>query len=163
MKKYYKLLFFFVFCTGFSAHKFYVGVTQCDYIPKQKALQITTRVFIDDLQDEINFLQQQKIELATEREPKNVDTFYKTYLAAHLKFYINGNFRNFQYIGKKYKGNAVIFFLEIDSIAAMKRLKVANTILIKTIREQKNIFQTKIYNQKKSFIFSEKQKIQRVF
>lgn len=168
MKKYFiktKIcyIFVFVFCTSFHFHKFYVSVTQCDYVPSQKSLQITIRIFMDDLQEEINFLKTEKIELATEREPKNVNEIYKKYLERNLQFFVNGHLKKFEYIGKKYKGNTAIFFLEITSIEKIAYLKLKNTILIQTIKQQKNIVQTKIYNQKKSFVFSKDEKIKQIF
>ena len=39
-----------VLICGFSAHKFYVGVFQIDYFKEKKYIQITARLFIDDLE-----------------------------------------------------------------------------------------------------------------
>ena len=39
-----------VLICGFSVHKFYVGVFQVDYFKEKKSVQITARLFIDDLE-----------------------------------------------------------------------------------------------------------------
>ena len=40
----------FIFSSAFTFHKFYVGVFQVDYFKEKKAVQITARLFIDDLE-----------------------------------------------------------------------------------------------------------------
>ena len=39
----------FVLTSAFAFHKFYVGVFQVNYAAEKKMLQITSRIFIDDL------------------------------------------------------------------------------------------------------------------
>ena len=36
--------------SAFAWHKFYVSVSQIDYVPKKKRIEITSRIFIDDLE-----------------------------------------------------------------------------------------------------------------
>ena len=44
------ILVLFVLSSAFAFHKFYVGVFQVDYFKEKKAVQITARLFIDDLE-----------------------------------------------------------------------------------------------------------------
>ena len=39
-----------VLLSSFAWHKFYVSVTQIDYVPNKKRIEITHRIFIDDLE-----------------------------------------------------------------------------------------------------------------
>ena len=53
MKNRYKivvLLTVFVFMSSFVVHKFYVSVTQIDFVPKKQRIEITSRIFIDDFE-----------------------------------------------------------------------------------------------------------------
>jgi len=52
MKKkwFYPLLgILFLSLSAFAFHKFYVGVFQVEYAAEKKMIQITSRIFIDDL------------------------------------------------------------------------------------------------------------------
>ena len=52
MKKrtlYIFVAFIFLTLSAFTAHKFYMGIYQINYAPEKKMLQITSRIFIDDL------------------------------------------------------------------------------------------------------------------
>ena len=44
------LVVLFALSSAFTFHKFYVGVFQVDYFKEKKAVQITARLFIDDLE-----------------------------------------------------------------------------------------------------------------
>ena len=46
----YTFLGFLFFATSsFAVHKFYVAVYQVNFAPEKKMLQITSRIFVDDL------------------------------------------------------------------------------------------------------------------
>ena len=52
MRKKIKIVFIAIFFIGlcsFTIHKFYVSVTQINFVPEKKVIQITARFFIDDL------------------------------------------------------------------------------------------------------------------
>ena len=52
MKKqvlYPSLVLLFLTSSVFTLHKFYMAVYQINYAPEKKMLQITSRIFIDDL------------------------------------------------------------------------------------------------------------------
>lgn len=141
-------------CTAMISHKFYMSLTQINYSVQQKALQITLRIFIDDLETEINALSPDKIELATDREPLDIALIYKNYLKNHLHFQINNDSKIFEYLGKEYKNDQVIFYLEIAEIDSITSLEVENTILNSSFPEQENIIKTSLYDTYKSFILT---------
>ncbi len=62
------------------AHKFYVSVTNISYSEKDRALQITSRIFIDDFEQVL--LERYGIEahLATDSETALADEFIEKYL-----------------------------------------------------------------------------------
>ena len=71
MKKSYKIIFlFFCFalCSSFVAHKFYVSVTQIDYVPNKKRIEITSRIFIDDFEKALTKKYKKKPNLTSTNE-----------------------------------------------------------------------------------------------
>lgn len=132
-----------------------MSITHVNYIEKQKAVQITLRVFIDDLQTELNLESTtDQIELATDREPKNIDITYHTYLKEKFKININSTEKEFEYLGKKYDHDMVVFYIEIPDIEHIKSIQIQNTILCDLYSEQENILRTDINNIKKSHILT---------
>ncbi|MFC2110391.1 DUF6702 family protein [Bacteroidota bacterium] len=141
-------------CSSFAAHKYYISITQINYVPEQNSLQIISRIFIDDLQNELNTSLETDIELATDREPKNVNDIYRNYLQKKLSFIINNSLIHFEYIGSEYENDQVVFYLEISNIPTLKKLEVGNQILTSSFEEQKNIIKFHAIKQNKSFILN---------
>ena len=48
--RYFTPIILVVLLSSFAWHKFYVSVTQIDYVPNKKRIEITHRIFIDDLE-----------------------------------------------------------------------------------------------------------------
>jgi hypothetical protein len=153
-KQYFLLLLTCVTLVSFSTHKFYLSLTQIDYVATQKSLQIVTRIFTDDLEFALNQRAQiDTLELNTERTPKNIDKLYADYLRKKLQFKVNNTVREFDYIGSEYSDGMVLFYLEIPKIDSLQQLEVRNQILISSISEQENIVKTKIYKRHKTTLF----------
>ncbi len=139
---------------SFSTHKFYLSLTQINYVETQKSLQIVTRIFTDDLELALNErAQTDTLELNTKRTPKNIDKQFDDYLRQKLQFKVNNTLREFDYIGSEYSDGMVLFYLEIPSIDSLQQLEVRNKILIHSISEQENIVKTKIYDRHKTTLF----------
>ncbi|WP_139959648.1 DUF6702 family protein [Flavicella sediminum] len=141
-----------LFCSSFTVHKYYMSITQINFVAEQKALQITSRVFIDDLQTELNDRLKTEIELATEREPKNIGKIYQDYLSKNLAFIVNDSLVPFQYIGSEYQNDQVVFYLEVTAISNLKKIEISNQLLTQTFDEQNNIVKVNAFNKNKSFI-----------
>ena len=89
MKKTILITFFgllFLMLTSFSVHKFYVALYQVNYAPEKKMLQITTRIFVDDLNNVVGKKYAKKINLGAEKETVEDVSLLKKYFSE--KFYI---------------------------------------------------------------------------
>ena len=69
---------FFMLSTAFSNHKYFMSLMQIDYVQEQHALQVTVRIFLDDLQTALNAVENSAIEIATDREPEGIEKRYRT-------------------------------------------------------------------------------------
>ena len=149
----------FLFMTSFAVHKYYISVSHINYIETQKAIQITQRIFIDDLQTELNSTlnKTNQIELATDREPNNIDSIYRTYLKENFKIDINATERKIKYLGKKYKDDMIIFYLEIPDVSEVNTIQIQNNTLYNSFSEQENIIKTNINNKQKSHVLTIKE------
>jgi hypothetical protein len=131
-----------------------MSVTHIKYIPKQKALQITMRLFIDDLQFELNNQNNPKIEIATDREPKNIDRIYADYVSNHFNIEVNEHSKNSSFLGKEYDDDMVVFYLEVLGIQEIEQLRLENTLLLNSFPEQENIVKLNINEEQKSHILT---------
>lgn len=145
------LLPLFAFTT---AHKFYVSVTNVTYSEKNEALQITSRVFIDDLEEVLKERYDIDANLDSEQESAITQEYLKKYLRAKFVVEVNGELRSYEYVGKKYDNDVVIFYLEIPELkfSELKSIQIQNEMLTDMYDEQQNILHFKIDGKKKSFV-----------
>ncbi|WP_041632948.1 DUF6702 family protein [Maribacter sp. HTCC2170] len=145
------LLPLFAFTT---AHKFYVSVTNISYSEKDKAIQITSRLFIDDIEKVLEERYGFKTQLATEAESKMTDSYIEKYLKTKFLVYANDNQMQYNFIGKKYDNDVMICYLEIPEvdIEKIKSIKVQNELLTDLFDDQQNVVHFKIKGKKKSFV-----------
>jgi hypothetical protein len=142
---------------AFSAtHKFYVSVTNVVYSKKDDALQITSRIFIDDIEAVFNERYDIEYKLADEKEVDESLAYLQKYLRTKLEVSVNGQVRPHQYIGKKIDNDVVIVFLEVPEIdlSNTKTIEVSNKILMDLFDEQQNIVHLKINDLKKSYVLT---------
>ncbi|WP_019671317.1 DUF6702 family protein [Eudoraea adriatica] len=135
-------------------HKFYVSVTNIQYSEKDNSLQITSRIFIDDLENALEERYGVEMNLATEKESDEANFYIEKYMRSKLVISADGTNKAFVFLGKKYDNDLVICYLEIEDIdlPEHKTLAVENDILTDMFDEQQNIVHFKINGKKKSFI-----------
>lgn len=139
---------------AFSAHKFYVSVTNINYSEKDDALQITSRIFIDDLEQVLQERYDIKGNLASDDESELADMYLEKYLRAKFVVEINGENRPYEIIGRKYDNDVCLFYLEIAAIdlPSVKSIQIENELLTDLYDEQQNVVHFKINGKKKSFV-----------
>ena len=156
MKSLKRLLFLavlplFAFVT---VHKFYISVTNVDYSEKDKAVQIITRIFVNDMNAVLTERYGVETKLGTDRETKVDSEYLEKYLRAKFVVEINGKTVPYNLIGKKYDTDMIILYLEVPKIELknLSSIAVENEILTDLYDEQQNVVHFKIDGKKKSYV-----------
>jgi hypothetical protein len=121
-------------------HPIHVSVTEIEYSDKNKSLQITTRIFIDDL--ELSIRKQTKLESLDLLEPgpgMTTDQLINAYLKEHFKVSIDGKPAKINFLASEIEEPAVICYLEIENVKKLKTLSVTNTVIQETHDDQSNL------------------------
>lgn len=152
LKKFF-LLTALLATVSFSAHKFYVSVTQVNYSESDKSLQITTRIFIDDFEDALKKKYGKTLKLATPDELPDSNVFINEYLLQNLAIRINGKSVMPVFLGKEYENDVIKCYLEVEHIQLkkLKSIEIKNRILFESFDDQNNIVHFKINKLRKSF------------
>ncbi|RSK42011.1 DUF6702 family protein [Mangrovimonas spongiae] len=149
--KYISLPLLFVFL-AFGMHKYYVSVTQIEYVKEQSSVQIITRIFIDDLENVLKKRYDENIILKYKDESGKVNDYIARYLKSKISIKINGEEQIINFIGKEYDVDIAICYLEIEGIKNIKTFEISNEVLFDMFKEQKNVIRTNINSKNKSFI-----------
>lgn len=157
MKKIISVSIIFFLCltlTSFSIHKFYVGVFQVDYKSDKKAFQITSRVFIDDIEKALETKHKMKLYLATNKEIKESDDLVASYFREKFKIAVNNKDQKMIFLAKEYEDDVLICYYKINHVGKIKSLNIYNTTLTDQFSEQQNLLHTNINGNKKSLLFT---------
>lgn len=147
--------FFFVTLSSFTVHKFYMGIYQVNYAPEKKMLQITARIFVDDLDKALEKKYNKKMHLATDSESSAEVALLKKYLAEKFSIKINGKPRQMNLLSKELEGDVLVCYLSINAVSKINSLETYNSILVEWNSEQQNITHFTVLGEKQSFLFTE--------
>ena len=139
---------------SFTAHKYYLSLTQINYKNEAKAVQIIINVFMDDIELALNKDYDIDLQLTTKRELENNDIYFEKYLKNKLNFKVDGKAKNFNYLGKEYDGDLVFFYLEIENINEVNSIDVSNQLLLEHFPEQQNLIKSKVGKKNKSVLLT---------
>lgn len=150
------LLAAFSFLSFTSLHKYYISVTQIEYVKKKKSIQIISRLFIDDLENALRHNYDENITLDENNEASNIDSYVEKYINKNMVIAINNSPVQFQYIGKEYDGDIVRCYVEVVGVESVMFFFVSNKMLFDVCSDQQNIVKTKINSKQKSLILTNK-------
>jgi hypothetical protein len=156
MKKIYLIftLFLSFALMSFSTHKFYVSIYQIEFAEDKKMVQITSRIFIDDLNAALEKKYGTRANFGEPAESTSDLTVLKKYVAENFLIRVNGRPEPLEFLSREYEANVIICYFRIKNISKIKSLQIKNTLLTEYVTEQQNIIQTKVYGKKKSVVLS---------
>ncbi len=147
-------IFLVVLLSSFGWHKFYVSVTQIDFVPNKKRVEITSRIFIDDLEKALERKFKKKFYLTSSKEIENANALIHEYLKEKFKISINKKSQNIEFLAKELEGDVLIFYTKIAVSKKINTFEVFNSLLTEVYKEQQNIVHTNINGNKNSFLFT---------
>lgn len=146
------LMFFFWIMEAVCAHNFYISTTSIKFIPEEKSLQITAQVFLDDFEAAIHHEVNKKVKLTSVAPQKEIDSLVKDYFKKNIIFKSKEKIIDFDFLGKVYKNDLLLAYMELKSIPTDSELSLKNTLLFNLLPEQKNIIHLKVGSKRKSFL-----------
>jgi len=135
-----------------TTHPYYVSTLDIDYRPNRAAIQITIRVFTDDWQLMLNTHYDQTLRLDPDTNEEQIVIYSTDYLQQHLELNFNGTDVTPSVLGKEYKDDQLVLYLEIAGVAQLKTLGVSNSILFAELEGQQNIVRIKTPTKRKSYL-----------
>ena len=146
-------LVFFIYLLGaVSFHNFYVSTTSIRFVPDEKSLQITTQVFLDDFESVLQQNGHEKTKLIPEVSQEDIDILVEDYLRKNITFKAQEKTIDFEFLGKVYKNDVLIAYMELKMDSIQSSLSIKNTIFFDYLPDQKNIIHFKFASKRKSFL-----------
>jgi hypothetical protein len=153
MKKILTLLMLLTLCS-FGAHKFYVSIFKIEHSVKKQRIEITTRIFIDDLNAALKKNYSAVTHLGEPTESIQDVQLVNRYLNEHFWVFVNGKKMPYQYVSHEYEDNVLIGYYKINGVTKVSSIKVQNTSLLEISDQQQNVVQSQFNGKKQSLLLT---------
>ena len=154
MRKRIVIVLVLIVSFGFMAvaHKFYVAIFQVNYAPEKQMLQVTTRIFVDDLDNVLQKKYARKFNLGEPKQSPEELSLMQQYLTDRFKITIDGKPQQLTYLSNELENNVLICYFRVTGIGKISSVKVTSKVLFDFVTEQQNIIQTNINGKKNSLL-----------
>jgi hypothetical protein len=121
-------------------HPIHLSVSEINYSEKDKALQITSRIFLDDLELSIqNQLKKPDLDLLEPGKDYTTEKLISDYVLQHLSVKLDGKIQKLNFLGFEREDPAVICYIEIESVKKFKTIEIKNEVIMETHNDQSNL------------------------
>ena len=135
-------------------HKYYMAIYQVDFVPQKKRIQVTSRIFVDDLNSALEKKFRVKSNIGFSQETPQEEANLKKYLAEKFIIKVNGVAKPMTYLSKELEANVMICYFRISEISKINSLEIENSLLMEWNSDQQNIIQANLNGEKQSVMLT---------
>lgn len=132
-------------------HPFYVSVTEISHNRQSKSLEVTCKIFADDLEDILKKNYKTTVNLTAAAQQAQNDRLINDYFTRHLALATDGKPVKLSYVGFEKDSESAYCYFEVPNIAALQKLDVSISILQDLTPEQINIMHVTVNGNRKSY------------
>jgi hypothetical protein len=145
-----KILPFSLFLLLFSfAHPFYLGVVSLEYNAKEKMLQGSVKLFVNDLEDALKKSTKKPVDLIHVKDTLGTSALLMGYLSSHFRLQVNGAAVKYELLGFELEEEALWMYVEYKC-ETPKKIQIQNTLLFDYLPNQSNIVHIDVNGTRKS-------------
>ena len=131
----------FLALTAFDmpAHRFYLSLTEVRIDTKKQTLDVSSKLFTDDLEDALFRKYGKKVDLATSTKNKEVHALLHRYMNENFRINVGGKLQSMAFVGFETDTDATWCYLESVPFIGKGKVSIMNTLLFDYLPEQSNM------------------------
>jgi hypothetical protein len=122
-------------------HPFFVSMTDIKHNAAEQSVEVSVRIFTDDLEQTIKKNCACKIDLIKPADKAKADQLIAGYVTKHLSLVADGKTLALSYVGYEIQEGSVWSYYEVKKITAVKQLQITNSLLHDYKDQQVNMIQ----------------------
>lgn len=134
-----------------SFHPFYVSVTEINHNAKDKTLEISCKIFVDDMEEVLKKNYNKPVDLGNGKQQQQNNQFISDYIGKRFAMIVDDKAVKLTYIGFEKDKESVYCYFEIPNINGFKKIDLTNALLQDLNKEQINIMHVVINGNRKSY------------
>jgi hypothetical protein len=123
----------------FLLHPLHLSVADIKHNPEAKSLEITQRLFADDLEDALRHQSGAKVDVLNPADHAHLSGLIGRYLQQNFQLQLNGKQEEAKYLGHEIEGDAVWVYMEVPNVRGLKSISVQNTVFFEMFDDQINL------------------------
>jgi len=152
--KWFSLALLGVFLTGAGPverpHPLYISVTEINHNPKDKLLEVSCKMFTNDLETALEKMARTHVDLSATKDKAASDKLIEAYVERHLRLKADGKPVVLHFVGSEKENDGTWSYFQVNDVPAVRRIDVANDLLYDSFNQQIGIMHVTVGGQRKS-------------
>ncbi len=145
------MVFSILFVAELLLHPFHVSVSEVKYKEDIKSIQISTRIFLDDLEIGLRtYSRNEKLDIVKRENWDFVNEQLGRYLLENFKVFNEKGQLEAKYLGAEIEDDVMWAYIEIEKVKKLRTVTIWNSILTETYEDQENLIHFRAFGKVKS-------------
>jgi hypothetical protein len=131
-------------------HPFYVSVTEINHNAKTQSVEISCRMFYDDLEHVLEKQYNTRLDIVKPANKDQLNKLINDYIHHHLIIKVDGKVLNPAYVGYEIQEDGAWAYLEVTGVTKAQKIEVHNDLLYTEHTEQINMLHVIVKGERKS-------------
>lgn len=131
-------------------HPFYVSVTEVEHNAKEATLEISCKLFAEDVEEVLKNQYKTSVDLGSEKTHLVNEKIVERYLRQHLTINADGKPLQLNFVGFEKQAESVYCYFEVPKVPSVKKIDLKNSLLQDFSEKQMNIMHVTVGGQRKS-------------
>ncbi len=136
-------------------HPFYISVTDIRYSSSNQNLEVSQRIYWDDLEVALANHANFKVDFLNPDDSDTLNELVEKYLLSMMDITVNGKNVQLRYLGYEIEDEAAWFYFETNKVEIPKEVGIKSRLLLDNFDSQQNIFNFYLGNKPKSLMLYE--------
>lgn len=132
------------------AHPLYISVTEIRHNAKDKILEISCKIFTNDLETVLEKGAKIQVDLSNSANKAATDKLIEEYVERHLRLKVDGRPAGLHFVGSEKEADGTWSYLQVNDVTSVKRIDVVNDLLYDGFSQQINIMHVTVGGERKS-------------
>lgn len=120
-------------------HPLHLSVCEITHNSVANSLEITQRIFADDLEDALRNRFGRKVDVYKPDDPETLSEMIGDYVQQNFRISLDGRPIQLNYLGYETEEDAIWVYLEVPKVKNFKKISVRNTVFFEMFDDQLNL------------------------
>ena len=131
-------------------HPFFVSLTEVQHNEKAKRLEVSCKVFSNDLEAALEKNYRTQIDILKPGDRARIEPLIRDYLQKHFQVLVDSKPVSFQFLGYEIEEDAAWCYLEASKVNQVTRIEVKNDVLFAEHPTQTNLLHVTVKGRRQS-------------